>query len=186
MFKSIFIAQGSSVSAGFSLTNWILQQNLSRESAHIIESSILPQGGFLILVEGVGSALQSLHDHANAEHRLATFKTLLIDELHADVLPAFYSLQNDVQRGDAILICECVSIIEAIVIANEAARFSSSIRVLDIRTGRGTGGIPLTFVMGPAPALVSWETEMDTRRLGDAHRRVLIDHPHPEFTELFV
>ncbi|MBC7324824.1 MAG: BMC domain-containing protein [Moorella sp. (in: Bacteria)] len=137
-------------------------------------------GKALLIISGEISAVQSAVEHGHLEGSTAVINSLVLGNLHQDVLPALAGIAP-IKDQEALGIIETFSVSGAILAADAATK-ASQVYLFDVRPAQGLGGKGLVLFTGSVGA-VQVAVAAATRYLdemGDLVDAVVIPSPHQD------
>ncbi len=155
----------------------------------VLEASTVAPNRFLILLhaphENIKAAENELRHSCEAPRKDGLVDHEVVASVHADLLPAFYSLSQQ-QLQDALVVVETDSV-SGLVASAQTLLTSHSLTVIELKGTRGLQGKGIGFFTGPA-AKVFPAAEDIRHRLKAAIRQGYVEviaNPSPSFRTFF-
>lgn len=135
-------------------------------------------GKSLLMISGEISAVQSAVELGNAKGDESVINSLVLGNLHKDVIPALAGV-SAYKDQESLGVIETFSVSGSIRAADTAAK-AAQIQLLDIRPAQGLGGKGLVLIAGNVGAV---EAAIEASReylseIGDLVDAVVIPAPH--------
>ncbi|MGE3973855.1 MAG: BMC domain-containing protein [Bdellovibrionales bacterium] len=178
---AIGILELSSIAHGYT----IVDQIVKKAPVKILEATYMTPGKFFILFNGDEASVDASFQHASELARSKILDSVMIPNIHSDVLPGLYGmLKNDAVYSLGVI--ETLTMSSSILGADLTAK-NADVSLIEIRSSRGIGGKSVYFFTGKLEEVEAGIAAAETTlaRRGTLVHAELITNPHQDLLSYF-